>query len=165
MSSTLKIVAVATFMLFGGWSCSAKTAAPSSGEVPQATSMPEPMGTPTCSPVPLPTPQVILVYPAPDATNVPRKIARVRFEIMSGGTTASRIVLKPASGGSFATRAVAPRGTPGPGGQQNYEAAVSGLLAFRMTYHVEVSGVQTFGGCGSKYSSPSGSFKTGSKRN
>ena len=161
VNSTLKIVAVAAFVLFAGWSCSAKTAAPSSGDVPQARSMP----TPTCSPVPLPTPQVVLIDPVPKATNVPRKIARVRFEIVSGGATASRMVLKPASGGSFATSAVAPRGTPGPEGQQDYEGAVSRLLKSRMTYHVEVSGEQTFGGCSSKYSSPSGAFETRAKRN
>lgn len=118
----------------------------------------------TCTPVPLPTPQVTLIDPTAEATGVLRELGSVRFEIMSGGTTATRLTLKSAVGKAIKATSITPVGTPGPDGERRFEAAISDLLSARTKYRVYVSGVQTFAGCGEKYQSPSSFFTTGARR-
>jgi len=112
----------------------------------------------------MPTPAVTLIDPAPEATGVLRKIGTIGFEVMSGGTTATRVGLKPEAGRTIYASGITVIGRPGPNGQVSYSAAFPDVLASRTTYHVFVSGIQTFSGCGTRYRSPSSFFKTGTKR-
>lgn len=122
-----------------------------------------PDATSTCIPPPLPTPDVMLTDPAPSSTHVPRKIGSIRFA-MVGGTAANKLTLKPPSGREIETRSVKPVGTPGPTGQSTFDAKIPGLLAAQTKYSVYVSGLQKVGGCGQKFVSPAGFFKTGTTR-
>jgi hypothetical protein len=159
-----RIAGAATVLVLAFSACSADRAGPASGTLSSAASVAIPLPeASTCTPAPLPTPEVTLVIPAAEAAKVARKIGRIRFE-MIGGSTANELTLKPPRGRVVETRSITPVGTPGPSGQTIFDAKISGLLAAQTKYSVYVSVVQNVGGCGQKYLSPSSYFKTGTKR-
>ena len=144
--------------------CACSDQSPAAGvNMPAQVAVSTPYASSTCVPPPLPTPDVVLTDPATKSTDVPRKIGFIRFE-MVGGSTANLLMLKPPSGREIETRSIKPIGTPGPTGQSIFKASVPGLLAAQTKYSVYVSGRQKVGGCGQKYLSPAGFFKTGTTR-
>jgi hypothetical protein len=162
MKSKQSIAMLVLLIVASLYACSDQSPATGVDVQPKA-AVNRPDATSTCIPPPLPTPDVILTDPSAKSTDVPRKIGFIRFE-MVGGTTANKVTLKPPSGREIETRSVKPVGTPRPTGQRIFSARIPGLLAAQTKYSVYVSGLQKVGGCGQKYLSPAGFFKTGRTR-
>ena len=117
-----------------------------------------------CTPAPLPSPGVMLINPAPNATGVSRAIGTITFQVDTGAvqTTATMLSLVPTIGSVIGTTQITVRGTPSPvNGITVFNASLGATLAANTTYAVSVSGRQA-DGCNDPYSSPAGSFTTGS---
>lgn len=162
MKSKLSIATLVLLIVASLYACSDQSPATGVDVQPKA-AVNTPDATSTCIPPPLPTPDVTLTEPAAKSTDVPRKIGSIRFK-MVGGTTADKLTLKPRSGREIETRSVKPVGTPGPTGGSIFDAKIPGVLAAQTKYNVYVSGLQKIGGCGQKYLSPAGFFRTGTAR-
>jgi hypothetical protein len=108
----------------------------------------------------------MLINPAPNATGVSRTIGTVTFQVnLSAGTvegTVASVSLVPASGSAISTTQITAQGTPSPvNGITVFNAGFGATLAANTTYAVSVSGREP-DGCNDPYTSPAGSFTTGS---
>jgi hypothetical protein len=108
----------------------------------------------------------MLINPAPNATGVSRAIGTITFQVDTGSgavqTTATMLSLVPTIGSVIGTTQITVRGTPSPvNGITVFNASLGATLAANTTYAVSVSGRQA-DGCNDPYSSPAGSFTTGS---
>lgn len=114
----------------------------------------------TCVPAPLPTPSATLVSPRNGASGVPKSTDTVTFQVQNASATS--VSLTSTTETALTSSQVVAQGPPSPTGDSTYLASFTGQLAANTTYSVLVSGQQTFGSCPQNYTSPAGSFTTGS---